>query len=234
MVRPGKGLVAMLALPLAALALFGLGIDRAGQVPPAMAEAARSSSSTVPPPEAQAQADDTGRIFLDAGDAERGHRAGLLPPGVRSILNLRQTLQHGEYHWNDEGVPPGELTIRVDVRRQLVSVFRGGHEIGAAVVLYGTDGKETPLGRFPIRAKSADYRSRTYDAPMPYSLWMTDDGVAMHGSAVNEGRATNGCVGVPIGFARHVFQSAEVGDVIEVVRPPENVARAKPLLMRDS
>ena len=157
------------------------------------------------------------RVFLSPKDAERGARLGLLPEGVRSILKVQKMLRHGEFEWDDIGIPSGKLVIRVDVDRQLLSVFRGGHEIGTAVILYGVDGKATPIGRFPIKAKIADYHSRTYDAPMPYTLWLTDDGVAVHGSSVRSGRATNGCVGVPIDFARHLFAVANVGDQVEIV-----------------
>ncbi|OYW46574.1 MAG: hypothetical protein B7Z08_12100 [Sphingomonadales bacterium 32-68-7] len=158
-----------------------------------------------------------GRVFLTADQTRRGAETGLLPAGVRSILDLKGKLKHGEYRWDDTGVPAGELAIRVDIDRQLVSVFRSGHEIGTAVVLYGAEGKPTPLGRFPIKSKHADYHSRTYDAPMPFAMFLTDDGVAVHGSNVRWGRASNGCVGVPEEFARLLFDAARVGDVVEVV-----------------
>jgi lipoprotein-anchoring transpeptidase ErfK/SrfK len=53
---------------------------------------------------------------------------------------------------------------------------------------------------------------------MPYSLWLTGDGVAVHGSDVRWGRATHGCVGVPVDFARRLFAAAEEGDVVHIVR----------------
>lgn len=225
MSRPGRWAALVLGVALATLGLWfiadaGTGKSRAT---PAAEQAAPSLADSDLTAQADSDQADAARIFLSEADAERAYRQGLLPAGVHSILNLDRTMRHGEFHWNDDGVPPGELSIRVDIRRQLVSVFRAGHEIGAAVVLYGADGKETPLGRFPVLRKSEDYRSRAYDAPMPYSLWMTNDGVALHGSSVDQGRATNGCVGVPLGFARLLFGAAEVGDVVEVVRsPPEN------------
>lgn len=198
--------IAMLALAgIGALAIAGLLLNgRADSMP----EADATTSSPAP---------QQGRVFLSADDAQRGARDGLLPAGVRSILDVRQTLQHGDFRWNEAEVPAGELAIRVDVDRQLVSVFRAGHEIGTAVVLYGADGKPTPLGKFPIKSKHADYHSRTYDAPMPWSMFLTDDGVAVHGSNVRWGRASNGCVGVPEEFARRLFAAAKVGDVVEVV-----------------
>lgn len=199
--------LAMLALAgVGAMAVAGMALnDRADPVPDA------SPSSAAAPQSHQ------GRVFLSEADARRGAEEGLLPSGARSILTVGKTLHHGEFRWDDAGVPAGKLEVRVDVDRQMLSVFRGGHEIGTAVVLYGADGKPTPLGRFPIKSKRADYHSRTYDAPMPFSLFLTDDGVAVHGSNVRWGRASNGCVGVPEEFARLLFEAANVGDVVEVV-----------------
>ncbi len=209
------GLAALLALAGCggAMALAAGSMSRS--FPPALAQpAAKSTSAKLEP---VAEADSKGRVFLTEADARRAAEKGLLPVGVRSILHVPRQLSYGDFSWDDEGVPAGELAIWVDVDRQMISVFRAGHEIGTAVALYGMDGKETPLGRFPIKAKRADYVSRTYDAPMPYSLWLTDDGVAVHASPVREGRATNGCVGVPLNFARQLFETAEIGDVVEVV-----------------
>ncbi|OJY71356.1 MAG: hypothetical protein BGP16_11855 [Sphingobium sp. 66-54] len=126
-------------------------------------------------------------------------------------------MRYGGYVWDEEGIPQGPLLIRVDLARQILSVFRDGHEIGSAVILYGTDGKPTPTGSFPILQKAADYHSRTYDAPMPYMLRLTDDGVAIHGSDVRTGFATHGCIGVPVAFARRLFEQASKGDTVVIL-----------------
>ena len=107
--------------------------------------------------------------------------------------------------------------MRIDLTHQLMSVFRGGHEIGSTVILYGADSKSTPSGAFTILEKKPDYYSRTYDAPMPYMLRLTSDGVAIHGSNVREGWATHGCIGVPLDFARLIFGAAKKGDLVVIV-----------------
>lgn len=160
------------------------------------------------------------RVFLSERESREATRQGLLPPGTRSILATRGTLDHGEWRWDEQGVPAGPITVRVDLSRQLVSAFRGRDEIGTAVIVYGVEGKETPRGKLPILGKSRDYRSVTYDAPMPFSLWLREDGVALHGSAVSMGKATNGCIGVPVGFAEKLFAVADKGDIVEVVNGP--------------
>lgn len=157
------------------------------------------------------------RVLLSAREAADGARRGLLPPGKRSIIATSGTLRFGDWKWDEAGVPPGPIDARIDLGRQLISVFRGAHEIGTAVIVYGVDGKETPRGRLPILGKSRDHHSRTYDAPMPFSLWLREDGVAIHGSTVRRGKATNGCIGVPVQFAEKLFDVAQKGDVIEVV-----------------
>lgn len=136
---------------------------------------------------------------------------------VHSVLNVTKPMRFGGYVWDDNGIPPGPIWIRIDLARQLLSVFRGGHEIGSAVILYGTDGKPTPTGSFVILEKNQDYHSRTYDAPMPFMLRLTNDGVAIHGSDVRKGRATHGCTGVPIAFARLLFAEASKGDEVVIL-----------------
>jgi lipoprotein-anchoring transpeptidase ErfK/SrfK len=127
-------------------------------------------------------------------------------------------MEYGDFHWDEQGVPEGPVFVRVDLRTQIMNVFRAGHEIGTAVVLYGADKKETPTGRFPILWKKQDHRSSLYDAPMPYTLRLTGDGVAIHGSNVRWGAATHGCVGIPSAFAARLFEEVKVGDPVLIVR----------------
>ncbi len=126
-------------------------------------------------------------------------------------------MRFGDFVWEDEGVPAGAIWVRVDVTQQLISVFRGGHEIGSAVILYGAENKPTPDGAFAVLQKAKYYQSRTYDAPMPFMLRLTADGVAIHGSNVREGWATHGCIGVPEDFARRLFEVMQVGDSVFIV-----------------
>lgn len=151
------------------------------------------------------------------------HYPSLALPGgrdetVRSVLNIRRSMKYGEFVWDEQGIPDGPMWIRADLDRQIISVFRNGHEIGTAVILYGADSKPTPAGLFPVLEKSADYFSRTYDAPMPFTLMLTADGVAIHGSNVRDRAATHGCIGVPLEFARRLFEQAQVGDKVFVLK----------------
>lgn len=135
---------------------------------------------------------------------------------ISTLLNIRSSMNYGDYYWDEERVAPGPLWVRIDLRRQLMSVFRGPDEIGTTVVLYGADKKPTPLGTFPILARFKDHRSGPYDAPMPYTLRLTPDGVSIHGSNVRWGAATHGCVGVPLEFAKRLFEQVRVGDPVTI------------------
>jgi lipoprotein-anchoring transpeptidase ErfK/SrfK len=133
---------------------------------------------------------------------------------VKRVLDTGGPIKFGAYFWDEKDVPAGPIVITVDLKAQTLSVFRGGYEIGATAILYGDEGKETPLGTFPITQKDADHVSNLYHAPMPYMLRLTNDGVSIHGSKVEWGYATHGCVGVPVPFAKLLFGVASVGDKV--------------------
>lgn len=140
---------------------------------------------------------------------------GQIDRPIKTILNVPAQMTYGDYRWDEKGVPDGRIWILVDPKSQLISVFRAGHEIGTAVILYGASDVPTPTGKFPILAKFKDHHSATYDnAPMPYTLRLTPDGVSIHASDVRWGYATHGCIGVPMGFAAKLFAAASVGDEV--------------------
>ena len=139
------------------------------------------------------------------------------PLVVRRVLPIGP-IKFGDYAWDDKGVPDGPLIVTVDLAAQTLSVFRNGYEIGATAILYGADDKPTPLGSFPILMKDADHVSSLYGAPMPYTMRLTNDGVAVHGTRVAWGYATHGCIGVPIPFAKLLFRVAKVGDRVIITR----------------
>ena len=171
---------------------------------------------------APAPAVSAGRIALDASSVQRALAQGLIDRPVRSVLNVPARMHYGDFRWDEKGVPAGQTWVRVDLKSQLISVFRSGHEIGTAVILYGANSVPTPTGRFPVLAKLKDHRSATYDAPMPYTLRLTADGVSIHASDVRWGYATHGCIGVPAEFAARLFDAMRVGDEVLVVNGASN------------
>ena len=137
---------------------------------------------------------------------------------IKRVLPIQGPIRYGEWHWDDAGVPDGKLVITVDLDARVISVFRDGHEIGAAAVLLGTDKHPTPLGTFPIMAKIKNNISSIYNVPMPYTLRLTNDGIAIHASEVENGYASHGCIGTPDGFAARLFEIAQKGDKVIITR----------------
>lgn len=163
--------------------------------------------------------------LITAPSAATIHRPASGGVGTPALLAVHRWLRPGEYVWDDDGVPAGRLTVVVDLRARTLSAYRAGIEIGRSFITHGADNKPTPTGTFPILEKDADHYSNLYDnAPMPWMLRLTRDGIAIHGADIADDAATRGCVGLPAEFAEMLFQAARLGDrVIVVSGPPQGV-----------
>jgi lipoprotein-anchoring transpeptidase ErfK/SrfK len=137
---------------------------------------------------------------------------------VKRILPIHGPIKYGEWHWDEENVPDGPIVITVDLDARVLSIFRGGYEIGAAAVLLGTEDTPTPTGVFPITQKERHHVSNLYDAEMPYMQRLTNDGITLHGSKVEWGYASHGCIGMPEPFAAKVFAKTKLGDRVFITR----------------
>jgi len=200
-----KGRAALIGLGGVAAVLFaGLGLhiasDLAGLVrgqPVALAQPAPKPAPAKPPAPRPAPSSAAENPFV-----------------VKSILPIPGPIKFGAYYWDETKGESGPLVITVDLAARVLSVFENGHEIGATAILKGFGDKPTPVGVFPITQKDATHISNIFDAPMPWMLRLTNDGVSIHGSKVERGYATNGCVGVPEPFAKNLFRLAKLGDKV--------------------
>ena len=146
---------------------------------------------------------------------------------IRSALTVDHKMKHGEWIWDESAAPVGGpdgnvMLVTVDLKAQMMSVFRGGHEIGVAVIEHGATGKPTPLGVFPILQKDAKHRSSSYvddagrPAPMPWAQRLTTSGVFIHGAKIRIDWGSNGCVGIPDAFAEKLFGVTGIGDRVVI------------------
>lgn len=217
--RLGVTAIACVALAASAAAWTWAPTSTASRAP---RSSSNTVSSTVLPPAAAQE-----RVFLTQAQLREALVSGTVDRPIKSLLAVKAPLHFGDYSWNDRAIPDGPTWVRIDLRSQLISVFRAGHEIGTAVIVYGGDNKETPAGKLHILAKARDHRSSLYDAEMPYTLRLTDDGVSIHGSGVRWGAATHGCIGVPLPFAQRLFEATKVGDEVVIVPPAANAVRPR-------
>jgi lipoprotein-anchoring transpeptidase ErfK/SrfK len=137
---------------------------------------------------------------------------------ITDPLTIDGEMAFGEYAWNEDGVPDGEIRIIIDLEAERLYAYRGGSEIGRTVILYGHDDNPTPTGSFTITEKDEDHISNLYFVPMPYMMRLTNDGIAIHGSMVEEGFASRGCIGVPDDFAELLFNEVELGTRVLISR----------------
>jgi lipoprotein-anchoring transpeptidase ErfK/SrfK len=243
MIRVPALLVALAALPCAAFAQSNDG-DRAADAAQIVAARAMGAFEEIDPDSELRAADEPAPVYpsrpliapanvFDAGNVvPRDPAARQIPARaaqtsanssafvIKSILPIEGTIRYGDWFWDESAAPrSGALVITVDLEARVISAFRDGHEIGTAVVLVGTQEHPTPLGTFPVLTKERHNVSEKYnDAPMPFTLRLTWDGIAIHGSPVMNGYASHGCIGVPDDFAAKLFAATKRGDKVIITR----------------
>lgn len=94
--------------------------------------------------------------------------------------------------------PPPRLVITVNKVSQKMTVVLDGEQLYKWPVSTGAAGYETPSGTFrPFRMEKEHFSKEWDDAPMPYSIFFTGEGHALHGSYHVKSlgrRASHGCV----------------------------------------
>jgi hypothetical protein len=137
---------------------------------------------------------------------------------LATLAAAPETLKPGQYVWDDSQADSGgPLSVTVDLSNQLAWVYRGDRLVGLSTISSGTSGYETPTGTFPILQKNLTHKSNLYDdAPMPFMLRLTWDGVALHAGAVPGHPASHGCVRLPKGFAKLLYGAARIGTTVTI------------------
>jgi len=120
------------------------------------------------------------------------------------------------------GEKTGSLKIiYVDIDDQKLFAWEGNKLLYEFDVVTGRPGKETHPGVFKTFSKHADYTSKTYGSPMPYTMFFTKDGKALHGTQwatlrsyvhayITESVGSHGCVGLTSENAKTLFDWAPV------------------------
>jgi len=125
----------------------------------------------------------------------------------------------------DHGGPPSTVkgtpctvTARacVDLAKNQAWLIHSGEVTrGPVAISHGGQGKETPTGTFKVLWKDEDHKSAEFDdAPMPYSVFFADGGIAFHQGNPNNPSA--GCVHLAKDDAVAWYNDLEVGDEVPV------------------
>ena len=127
-----------------------------------------------------------------------------------------------------------DIQINVDKTAQILTVSRDGKVLHTWPVSTGRTGRFTPAGDFRAFRMEKDHYSREFDdAPMPYSIFFTQRGHAIHGSYETRklGRpASGGCVRLAPENAKLLFEMVQAEGVLKTkvtVSGDERVAIAR-------
>ena len=124
----------------------------------------------------------------------------------------KDSLKPGKYLWRDVPASAGPERIVISLDNQLAFLYRGDRLAGVAAISTGKEGKESPAGVFRVLFKKEMHRSRKYDnAPMPFSQFITDYGIALHAGHNPGHPASRGCIRLPTEFAKKLYGATDVG-----------------------
>lgn len=112
------------------------------------------------------------------------------------------------------------VRIRIDLTAQRLEAVTPQGETVTWKISSGRRGYETPTGHYGVMRMEADHHSDEYEqAPMPYAIFFSPRGLAIHGSYERGlGRPlSHGCVRLAVSNARQLFEWVEKnGATIEI------------------
>ena len=181
----------------------------------AIAALALAGCSTVPPtqtvaPAPVAKVDPYPNYRWTNGFAPKAHEAAVAEFGALA-------LKPGDYRWTATVPAEGDAKVVIDLKTQLMYVYRGERLVGVSTISSGKKGKETQLGFWSVLTKKRKGFSRKYDnAPMPFMQMYDSKGLAFHGGALPGYPASHGCVRLPLKFAERLFGMTKVGTKVVI------------------
>jgi lipoprotein-anchoring transpeptidase ErfK/SrfK len=116
------------------------------------------------------------------------------------------------------GAPCGSAAAAcVSLSGQRAWLMSGGQVIyGPTPITSGRPSQRTPPGMFHVLWKDKNHRSSIYNnAPMPYSVFFTNSGIAFHEGSLRVPSA--GCIHLSRAAAQTFFNTLSVGQVVQVV-----------------
>ena len=102
-----------------------------------------------------------------------------------------------------------DLLVQIDKGTQRMTVSQDGHVVARWPVSTGIAKYDTPDGNFrPFRMEKDHFSKEWDDAPMPYSIFFTKQGHAIHGTNhTSIGRpASHGCVRLSVAHAAELWE----------------------------
>lgn len=107
-----------------------------------------------------------------------------------------------------------ERTIYVFLDAQYFGAYENGQLLFWGPVSSGKKGTETPRGTFEVLWKKKFYRSKKYEADMPFALNISSNGYFIHEQALPGRPASHGCIRLLRSDAKKLFDWTKRWDPI--------------------
>jgi lipoprotein-anchoring transpeptidase ErfK/SrfK len=121
-------------------------------------------------------------------------------------------LKPGGYLWRDVPASAGPERVVVALNDQLAYLYRGDTLMAVATISSGVPGRDTPTGIFSVLGKKPMHHSKKFDnAPMPFTQFIDEYGVALQAGHNPGYPASHGCIRLPTGFAKKLYSVTDVG-----------------------
>ena len=143
--------------------------------------------------------------------------------GLLACVTALSPVAHAE---DDAGTQLKIIYVVTD--DQKLYAWEGNELVHEFDIVTGRPGKETEPGIFHVFRKHEDYTSKTYGSPMPFTMFFTQDGKAIHGTEwatlrsylhayITESVGSHGCVGLTREDAETMFEWAPMKTRIVVL-----------------
>ena len=116
-----------------------------------------------------------------------------------------------------------EKIILINQPKQVGVAYQEGKKLFEFPIVSGDDDTPTNPGIYVVKLKDDNYYSRTYDTPMPYSIFFDLKGK----KAIHEGEvpppeikkelATHGCIHVEPPYIERLYDWADEGNTVVVI-----------------
>jgi len=135
---------------------------------------------------------------------------------VPSHSSVRVAQDLGKFTWLNPDASVNHIVV--SLADQSLYAYNGQQLVAYSNISSGKPGHETPTGSFTVSEKDPDHHSNLYEnAPMPFYMRLTDGGVGLHAGFIPGYPASHGCVRLPYGMARELFQHVESGTPVEII-----------------
>jgi len=146
--------------------------------------------------------------------------------GLSTLHTASTSADYAKFLWLCSGDNQQDTSVNhivVSLADQRLYAYHDQQLVAWSNISSGRPGHETPTGTFTVSEKDVDHHSNLYNnAPMPYFMRLTDEGVGLHAGQLPGYPASHGCVRLPLSMARELYQHVESGTSVEITSNPIN------------